>query len=332
MGFLQRLGAGRSGQLRAQDLERANEVLSERDVLLAETELAAAGIGEKTEDAYHHELMLRHIYKRCRANGWVPDSAVDMRVCMRTDNDDDEPSYLTAPHASDPFSDDLTLLDVAGYLRCEVVVAMTSSVTTSLLRHLPPSVTSIPLSVSNNVQVINSYEDIASIRRAQGAAFVRFDTVLLLWSDDVNTILSAGHDLEAQMVKLVWNGADHIEQYQNPESLTVASERGVSLLTPSCVSLAILALAVFLGQSVHEIVLQIKADGNWSSLGIILSFPITLWLAAFFAHTFALIVFYLFGPMSHLTTNSKFFSAVAPPRRIDTALPRYAHQLSSPRS
>ncbi|ORY82430.1 glycosyl transferase family group 2-domain-containing protein [Protomyces lactucae-debilis] len=245
---------------------------------------------------------------------------------MRTDGYEDEPSYLTAPHTEDLDEEDITLLDVAGFLQCQVVVAVTSSITMTLLSHLPPSVNSVPLDVSNNVQVIDTYSDFASLRRAQGTAFVRLGSTLLIWSDDVSTVLSAIHKLEGQIVKLVWNGTDKLEQYEELEQGNVLADRGVSLLTPSCVGLAILALAVFLGQSVHEIVLQIKADGNWSSLGIILYFPITLWLAAFFAQTFALVVFYFLGPMSHLGRNTKYYSAIAPPRRSNAQLPHITVQ------
>lgn len=293
------------------------------------------GKTERTEEQYRSELMLRHIYKRARANGWFSEyDGVEMKVALRTAlaTEEEDATYLTAPYIEhNPDQENfVSLLDLAGYLQCEVIVAVTSKVTSMLMRHLPPTVRTIPLDPFTVVQVVDTFDDFMSIRRAQFAAYVREYKILLIWSDEVNTVLSFGRELEEKMVNLIWDEKCDLEQgfastihaFDLEEVTLDESKRSVSFVTPAVVALASLATATFIGQDMHEVVLQIKADGNYQSILILLYFPIMIWLASFFAQAFAMSVFQSLGPVSQLTTNTKYYSGIPPSRHSDIELPQ----------
>lgn len=294
------------------------------------------GYDEGTGEQYLAELMLRHIYKKARANGWFSEyDGLEMKVALRTsaETDEKDATYLTAPHIEQDSDEEqfVSLLDLAGYLQCEVIIAVTSKVTSMLMRHLPPTVRSIPLDTFTNIQVVDTFEDFMSIRRAQSAAYIREYQTLLIWSDEINTILSFGRELEEKMVNLIWDEKNNLEQgftsASQPPDLEEAaieeSKRSVSFVTPAVVALAFMAIATFVGQDLHEVVLQIKADGNYKSILILLYFPVMVWLASFFSETFAVTVLQAIGPVSQLTTNTKYYSGTTPGRRADIDLPQY---------
>lgn len=189
---------------------------------------------------------------------------------------------------------------------------------------------SIPLDSFTNIQVVDTFDDFMSIRRAQFAAFVREYKTLLIWSDEVNTVLSLGRELEEKMVNLIWDEKCNLEQgfvsavqdVDLEEAFTSEKKRSVSFVTPAVVAMALMATAVFIGQDLHEVVLQIKADGNYKSILIVLYFPVMVWLSSFFAQTFAVTVMQALGPVSQLTTNTKFYSGIPPARQIDIELPQ----------
>lgn len=287
------------------------------------------------DDFYQLELMLRHIYKRSRANGWFTECREDgaIRVALRTtaSTDEYEANYLTAPHV-DHYDDEeaqfVSLLDLAGFLNCEVLVSITNRVTSTLLRHLPPSVKTIILDASTQIQVIDSIDEFMSLRRAQGAAFIRDDESLLVWSEQVNTILATGRALEEKMVNLIWDEKSKLSQsfghanHELEDGSLPESKRSVSFITPTSVAISFMAIAAFLGQDLHEVILQIKADNNYMAVCILLYFPIMIWLSSFFAQTFSVIVLQLLGPVSQLTTNSKFYSGAPPRQNPELNLPQ----------
>lgn len=296
----------------------------------------SSSVRSDCSSSYHSELMLRHIYKRARSYGWlaVEQEERDMQVALRVSRatEFEDASYLTAPHLTGDQSGDswLTILDVAGYLQCEVILAMTNKVTSMLLKHLPPSVKTIPLDDTTNIQVIDTFEDFMSIRPAQSASFVREYNMLLIWSDDAKKVISLGRRLERLVVNLVWDEKNTLEQGLVLEKIDtpdiehggLENARSASLVTPTIVALAIMAIAAFIGQDLHEVVLQIKADTNYMACLIVCYFPVMAWLSAFFAQTFAVIVMQCCGPVSHLTINSKFYSGLRPRRKHDFELPQ----------
>ncbi|BFZ57043.1 hypothetical protein PYCC9005_004093 [Savitreella phatthalungensis] len=310
--------------------------------------------GEKRwEQSYQNQLMLRHLYKRCRNNGWfklAQDSEV--KVALRAQGSDsyaqsqEELSlipYLTAPSPEEAVQDDegISLVDIAGHLQCQVIMQMTNKITTTLLKHVLPTVRQIPLDSSTQIQVLQSYADVHSLRRHQFAALIVETGSMLVWSDDAATLVPFAEELEKKMVNLVWSSKKRSKNaLQNEKEKAVSAahvtivdlegamevERKEPFVQAMIVAVALLALAVFFGNEIHEVVKQIRAEGNYIAIGIVLYFPLLFFFSSFFAYLIASLIFQLFGPISQLNTNSKYYSGVAPVIKQSSELPHITIQ------
>lgn len=85
------------------------------------------------------------------------------------------------------------------------MVTETTNIITSLLT---PGQTELILPDGSQVQVIDSYVDIAGphsylVKKHQCSALIREERLLLVWNDDLNAILSHAADLEGKLLSLV---------------------------------------------------------------------------------------------------------------------------------
>ena len=296
--------------------------------------------GEKAWDqGYQNQLMLRHLFKRCRNNGWFKLARDDeVKIALRASGQDTFAQsqedlsyvpYLTAPSYEDTVVDEdaVGLVDIAGHLQCQLIVQITNKITKTVLKHVLPSLKQIPLDASTNIQVLQSNSDVHSIRRAQFAALIIETGSMLVWSDDAATIVPFAEELEKKMVNLIWKekkGKSNVLA-QNREKmiknemfgghdaeLGTEPERKEPWLQFGIVAITFAIMGVFYGTQVHEVALQIKAEKNWMAVGIIAYFPLLFFFSSFFAYYVATLAAQFLGPISQLSSNSKYYSGVAP--------------------
>lgn len=297
--------------------------------------------GEKQWDqGYQNQLMLRHLYKRSRNNGWfklASDSevkialrATGLNTFAQSTEDLSFVPYLTAPSSEDATVDEdsVGLVDIAGHLQCQVILQMTNKITKSVLKHILPSVRQIPLDSVTHVQVLQSLSDVHSIRRAQFAALIIETGSIIIWSDDVSTLVPFAESLEKKMVNLIWKekkGRTDTLARAKEKALTEVSitemidaEAGVEakrtepFIQAAIVALTLCIMAVFYGTEVHEVLLELHAESNYIAIGIVLYFPLLFFFSAFFAYLVASLIFQTIGPIAQLSTNSKYYSGQAP--------------------
>lgn len=311
--------------------------------------------GEKhVEQGYQNQLMLRHLYKRCRNNGWFKMAREDeVKLALRANGVDTYAQsvedlsyvpYLTAPSVEDASLDEnaVGLVDIAGHLQCQVILQMTSKISKTILKHVLPNVKQIPLDSVTQIQVLQSNSDVHSIRRAQFAALIIETGSMLVWSDDASTLVPFAEELEKKMVNLIWK-----EKKSNSNSLVKNKEKSLGAITTTeyldaeagvelkrsepfiqagIVALTFCIMGVFYGTEIHEVTLQLRAEKNWSALGIVLYFPLLFFFSAFFAYLVASLICQFVGPISQLTTNSKYYSGVAPVMKQREDLPHITIQ------
>lgn len=297
--------------------------------------------GEKQWDqGYQNQLMLRHLYKRSRNNGWfklATDSEVKIALratgvnsFAQSTEDLSYVPYLTAPSADEAITNEdvVGLVDIAGHLQCQVIMQMTNKITKSVLKHILPSVKQIPLDTVTHIQILQSFADVHSIRRAQFAALIIETGSIIIWSDDVSTLVPFAEALEKKMVNLIWK-----EKKSRTDTLAKAKEKsmtGVSVtevldaeagveikrsepfIQAGVVALTLCIMAVFYGTEIHEVTLQLRAEENWAAIGIVLYFPLLFFFSAFFAYLIASLICQIIGPISQLSSNSKYYSGAAP--------------------
>lgn len=86
-------------------------------------------------------------------------------------------------------------------------MTITSTVVAGITSALPTDADEVALSPVDRVQVFEHIEDLASARKAQGAAFIRGEARLVVWSDKVEDLMDVARSMEARMVRYVWERA-----------------------------------------------------------------------------------------------------------------------------
>jgi hypothetical protein len=98
----------------------------------------------------------------------------------------------------------------------------------------PKGITDIAIDPNTRIQVIDEIAHLAGARKHQFAAFVRSENCLVVWSDEVDTIMESAEALEQRMIQYVWASKAH-EQQSKP--LTSIGEDGEEIIDSSGVSM-----------------------------------------------------------------------------------------------
>lgn len=138
--------------------------------------------------------------------------------------------------------------------------------------------------------MIQTIEDLAKARKHQFAAVIASQGLLVVWDDDVNNLLVRAAHIERELMELVWE-ADGTEPSQTPEKKgpavvvldvdeesgeTLPEQRPVHLLNSIYVSIVLLIIIAMLGLGIKEIAFEVKADGNYLRLALLLLLPINI--------------------------------------------------------
>lgn len=94
-------------------------------------------------------------------------------------------------------------------LNPEVAIKITSKVVTAIMARLAANVTDIAIDANTRIQVVDEIAHLAGARKHQFAAFVRAEQCLVVWSDEVDTIMESAEALELRMIQYVWISSAH---------------------------------------------------------------------------------------------------------------------------
>ncbi|KAK9366094.1 glycosyl transferase family group 2-domain-containing protein [Lipomyces kononenkoae] len=277
-----------------------------------------------------YDIMCQYLYKACRQRHWLdslPEAGTTPCIALRVNHDDggaekDLLEYRVFPAEQDR-SDRLAEY-VAG-LNVEVCLRLSYPVINVLLSYLPRDSVSVPLSENTRIQVLERISDLPRARKYQYSAFIRSEGCLLVWADDVRQLLSLANLLENRMVEVVWT-ASNLETHLSEPTQAFVAEKSVDpekceatrrpfvMIQAISVGIAILLLMTFIGLMFRIIAKEIKADGNYLRLLVILYIPPFVLFSAFFAIVVSGTIIQFIGPVAQMYTNSSTFSAVKPPK------------------
>ncbi|KAK9324902.1 glycosyl transferase family group 2-domain-containing protein [Lipomyces orientalis] len=285
------------------------------------------GLDPSALDKY--DIMCQYLYKACRQKHWLvtlPSADATPCVALRVSLDDDldEKDWLEYRVFPPEHNTTHVLAEYVAGLNVEVCVRLSYPVINVLLSYLPPDAVSVPLSENTRIQVLESLSDLPRARKYQYAAFVKSEGCLLVWADDVRQLLSLATLLENRMMELVWTVPDLEEHLTEPTAMFSEKDadlekgdlprRPFVMLQAIAVGFAILLLMAFIGLMFRIIAREIKADGKYLRLLVILYIPPFSLFCAFFTIVIAGTLMQLLGPVAQMYTNSSTFSAVKPPR------------------
>lgn len=85
----------------------------------------------------------------------------------------------------------------------------------------------IAIDPNTRIQVIDEINHLAGARKHQFAAFVRSEACLVVWSDEVDTVIESAEALELRMIQYVWASTKHNDDVARAKApLAVIGEEG----------------------------------------------------------------------------------------------------------
>ncbi|GAA5958739.1 hypothetical protein JCM8115_000340 [Rhodotorula mucilaginosa] len=286
-------------------------------------------------------LMAEHIFRRCEAAGWFPDANWGNIVAVRASVG----TAGTSTYASYPLAHEVdgadVLLDGLATINAEAAVIVSSHVVRSILQMIDDDTERVVLNEDVAIQVIDSLEDLRGAKRHQYAAFVRENLALVLWSDDVATLVPHAQTLSDLMLAYIWREQDDLviggEKDEKPEAFvaTLAADadpeaaeiqeykrRPVGLLSPLHVGLA-LGINIFVQMlTLETLIREYLEDGYWPRFFIALAVPFQFCVSQLFCVVVIAVILQLLGPVKQMHQNNRYYSG-ARPQRMKGPLPSF---------
>ncbi|CAL3967834.1 unnamed protein product, partial [Diplocarpon coronariae] len=88
------------------------------------------------------------------------------------------------------------------------------------------------------------------------------------------------------------------------------------LINPVIVGLTLTLLVSVLGMGFRALAQEVQIDGDYTRLALLAVTPCQIFVSLFFMQIVVVNLFQMFGPISLVNINSKFYSGIAP-RRLD---------------
>lgn len=211
-----------------------------------------------------------------------------------------------------------------------------------------PNTTEVPLGDGQRIQMVPTILDLAHARKAQCAAFVSEDGLLVVWDDNALNLVERAANIEQELMKLVWTntalddeegpkqfvpqGAREIKRVDarvdaDPETGGFRiSKRRVHVVNAVLTSCTILIVTCSIGAAVRSIVDECRWDGFWPRVSLLSMIPIQVTFTMFFGQVIFGSFSQMWGPVRQITGNSKYYSGMLPPRLEGVRLPHVTFQ------
>lgn len=147
-------------------------------------------------DYDRHDALLHYIYKQTTS----PQPDISSGVALRI-HEFPTPEFRLYPYEDislEPFENAIKILNPV------VAVKIRSAAVHAVLGELPIDQGSVYLDVNTQIQVLESMLLLPTADREQGAAFIRDERVLVVWSSSLDSIVPTCQDFEERLIKLLW--------------------------------------------------------------------------------------------------------------------------------
>ncbi len=175
----------------------------------------------------HHafRILAGELYRQClrdlemRTDFW---SAVALRVSR-------------AHYATYPGEDAQAAVWLAGVhqLNPEACISFTTDLISGIMETLVPGSHEVVLSPVDRVQVIETMAELGTVRKAQGACFVRTEQRIVAWTDNAEWLIDHIRRIERKMTAYVWQQArgSFSNSYSLPSMTPLTPRSGTGLMT-----------------------------------------------------------------------------------------------------
>ncbi|KAL7424392.1 hypothetical protein Q5752_000074 [Cryptotrichosporon argae] len=318
----------------------------------------------RAQDRY--DMMTKHLWNTADRHGWFRDAEFDGLVSIRVKKRvlRTYPQPRPGRRGAKEMLFRLQDWDSAiGTLNPEVAIKITSKVVQAIMARTPEDTTEIALDVNTRIQVLDELSHLAGARKHQFAAFCRAEACLVVWADEVETLVPAAEALEARMLAYVWGGrhrelatieqsdadgwidrdADNEKRLEleadgalggDEENALGAEEdewerrdkRPVMLYAPMISGLAIILCFVFIGSGMRNLIKECLLDQRYYRFALLSTSPFGYLLGIFFCICVMGNLWQMFGPVAHCHENSFYYSGKQP-ERMKGRLPHITIQM-----
>lgn len=197
-----------------------------------------------------------------------------------------------------------------------------------LARH---TVNYVPLANGLRIQVLSSMQELPRCQKHHFGAFISDQQILVVWDDEPKQLIDRAKILEGSLMEMIWATEEEAildEKCTSPlvsttefadgtmtptglEEGTAGHMRPTNLSNPIMVGLTLTLLTAALGLGWRNLAQEVAIDGKYTRLALVVVTPCQVFISLFFMQIIIVNLSQMFGPVSHLTTNSKFFSGKA---------------------
>ncbi|BFZ64027.1 hypothetical protein YB2330_005165 [Saitoella coloradoensis] len=273
-----------------------------------------------------YELMAEHLYKIFRNKDYFSKVEVDGEPVIAVRRDATEKTFCMYPpemyDEAGPFQRAIMGLNV------EVAVRVSTKVVRLIMGRLKRShgITDLQMIDGSKIQIVENLAALSRARKLHFAAFVKEEQILVVWADAVDEIETKLAKFEQDMIALVWKGGslDNLD-LEDEEAGMVVEDRPWMWYSSMMVGMSVAGCVLCFGLSVKEVIIEIMLDFSYARIALLAVWPVYWFFAFFFALCIVFGLFRLFGPISQVHQNSRYYSG-KPPKRLQGDLPHVSIQ------
>ncbi|KAK7526800.1 glycosyl transferase family group 2-domain-containing protein [Phyllosticta citriasiana] len=276
-----------------------------------------------------HAVIINHLYERQVSSRWIQDFSGAAEGCLLKKARGDYICYPENLIGS-------TLAQSIATLNVQAALTVKSKVVSTYIERATDS--EIPIKDGLRIQIIPTVEELVYARKHQYAAFIASESMLVVWDDNPPNLPNRAESIQSDLLKSALDSYEHGLREKGPivAEEEVDAEAGTEKPRPTMYYNTILTgfslclLVVLSGLGWATIAKEVLLLRRYASLAFLAMIPIDWFLAMFFTTVVVCAFARLFGPVSYLETNSKFYSAKRPVTRLqklpDVPLPHVTIQ------
>lgn len=180
----------------------------------------------------------------------------------------------------------------------------------------------IPIRKGLRIQIIPTIEELVYARKHQYAAFVASESLLVVWDDNPENLAARAESIQEDLLKSAMSSYEAgfgekgavVDEAEVDVEAATEKERPTVYYNSMCTAVSLAILVTLSGLGWQQIAREVSLLKSYMSILLVLMTPINWFFALFFTNVIVSIFGRLFGPVSYLEQNSKFYSAKCSPR------------------